>query len=339
MGETLVILLIGICLGGAVGFVLGRVGTTRVVDNAPIVNPADDLARVLGQFKAETNELKNTIAQKFQEDGEKIKLLQGYIQGIAEQSKNISEETRNLTSALKNNKIQGNWGEIVLERILENAGLIKDLNFTTQRVLRGDANEMVKPDFIITLPDNKTIIIDAKVNITHFQHYLQNNDDGELKNHVNAIKNQVKDLADKSYFQYLPASPDFVMMFVPSEPALIEALKIDPNLFHYGLDRRVFIVSPSSLMLCIKLIHYLWQQDKIAKNSLVIAELGGRLYDKLAGFLEDYKKLGNQIQTVRNSYDESLKKLSDGRGNALQLADELRDKGAKASKELPVIGA
>jgi DNA recombination protein RmuC len=267
--------------------------------------------------------------------------LKAELKKLYDLNNHISEEAHNLTRALKGDvKKQGNWGEIVLERILERSGLAKGQEYETQFSARNENGEMIRPDVIIKLPDNKHIIIDSKVSLIAYEQYV-NADIPEDKEknarlHVESIKNHVKGLSEKSYAHSDSLnSPDFVLMFLPIESSFSMAVQQDIELFNFAWDRRVVIVSPSTLLATLKTIESIWKREKQTQNAIEIASEGGKLYDKFVGLVEDLKKLGTQLDTVQRTYQEANKKLYTGSGNLMGKVQNLQKLGAKNTKTLP----
>ena len=239
-------------------------------------------------------------------------------------------------------KKQGNWGEFVLERILERSGLIKGEEYDTQFSTRNDEGDILRPDVIIKLPENKHVIIDSKVSLVAYEQYVntENQEERErnIKLHIESIKSHVKGLSEKSYAHADAInSPDFVLMFMPIESSFSIAVQQDIELFNFAWDRRVVIVSPSTLLATLKTIESIWKREKQTQNAIEIATEGGKLYDKFAGLVEDLKRLGNQLDTVQKTYKEANKKLFEGSGNLIGKVDKLRQLGAKTTKNLPEI--
>lgn len=269
--------------------------------------------------------------------------LKAELKKLYDLNNHISAEAHNLTQALKGDvKKQGNWGELVLERILERSGLTKGQEYETQFSMRNEEGGNVRPDVIIKLPDNKHIIIDSKVSLIAYEQYV-NTDDPDEKDtfgrmHLESIKNHVKGLSDKSYAQTEALnSPDFVLMFLPIESSFSMAVQKDIDLFNFAWDRRVVIVSPSTLLATLKTIESIWKREKQTQNAIEIASEGGKLYDKFAGLVEDLRKLGAQLDTVQKTYQEANKKLYMGSGNLIGKVQNLQKLGAKNTKTLPEI--
>jgi DNA recombination protein RmuC len=267
--------------------------------------------------------------------------LREEVKKLYELNSKISEEANNLTKALKgDNKKQGNWGELVLERILERSGLIKGEEYEIQFTARNDENEIIRPDVVIKLPENKHIIIDSKVSLIAYEQYI-NAESAEEKDkyarlHVDSLKNHIKGLSDKNYTSSAALNtPDFVLMFLPIESSFSIAIQQDIELFNYAWDRRIVIVSPSTLIATLKTIESIWKREKQTQNAIEIANEGGKLYDKFVGLTEDIKKLGSQLETVQKTYNEASKKLFSGSGNLIGKVQRLKILGAKNNKQIP----
>ncbi len=252
----------------------------------------------------------------------------------------IGEEARNLTTALKGQaKTQGNWGEVILERILEKSGLCRGREYTVQSShLSGDGRRL-QPDVVVHLPENKNLVIDSKVSLLAFERFCSCDDpaqkDAELKEHLASVRRHVKELASKSYQRlYELPSLDFVLMFIPVEPAFNEAVNADPELYTDAFEQNIIIVSTSTLLATLRTIASIWRQENQNRNAAEIARLGGEMYDKFAGLLEDLQDLGRKIGAAQNSFDDVLTKLSKGRGNLLRRAEELKKLGAKTGRSI-----
>ncbi|HHN48718.1 MAG TPA: DNA recombination protein RmuC [Bacteroidales bacterium] len=298
------------------------------------------------------NELINPLKERLQtfekkvqdvyevEMRDKISLRQE-VKNLFELNRKLSEDAENLTKALKGDlKKQGNWGEIVLERVLERSGLTKGNEYETQASIRGVDGQLLRPDVVIRLPENKHLIIDSKVSLVAYEKFISSEDEQEktlqLRRHVESIRAHIKNLSEKSYqaaggFD----TPDFVLLFLPVEPAFGIALQHDPELFSYAWERKIVIVSPTTLLATLKTVSSIWKQEKQTQNALEIARQGGGLYDKFVNFVEDLQKLGNQLNTVQKTYDDAHKKLFTGSGNLVGRAEKLRKLGVKTSKVLP----
>lgn len=272
-------------------------------------------------------------------DGEKRgAALNEQLKNLRELNQQITHEAKSLTLALRgDSKAQGGWGEMQLESILEKAGLQKDIHYFKEKNFKNEEGTNQRLDFIINLPDDKHLVLDSKVSLTAYSNYFDTEDEAErkqyLKQHVNSILGHIKLLGDKNYQNlYDIKQPDYVMMFVANEPALTMALKEDPELYDKALSRNIVLVSTTTLLATLRTISYIWNQDLQNKNAEEIARQAGALYDKFVGFSEDLVKLGNQLGTVQNTYQESMKKLSAGSGNLVRRTQKLQELGAKTTK-------
>ena len=267
--------------------------------------------------------------------------LRQQILGLSEMNAQMSKETLNLTKALKgDSKIQGNWGELVLERVLEKSGLEKDREYFVQQSHTTNDGNRVFPDVVINLPDGKKMIVDSKVTLTAYERYI-NEDDNDLKtsylkDHVSAIKRHVEDLGSKNYQDlYQIESPDFVLLFIPIEPAFALALNEDTTMYNRAFEKNIVIVTPSTLLATLRTIDSMWANQKQQDNALEIARQAGALYDKFEGFLADLIKIGKKIDESKIEYSGAMNKLVEGNGNIIVSIEKLKKMGAKAKKSLP----
>ncbi len=267
--------------------------------------------------------------------------LKAELKKLHELNMKISDEANNLTKALKGDvKKQGNWGEVILERILERSGLTEGREYEKQFSTIGENGSRIQPDVVINLPDQKHIIVDSKVSLIAYERFVNATDDDErqkhIKDHLLSIKTHIKGLSEKHYQNAQGVnSPDFVLLFVPIESSFSVAIEADQELFSFAWDNKVVIVSPSTLLATLRTIASIWQQENQTRNAIEIARQGGALYDKFVNFIADLEKVGNNLETTRKNYDLAMNKLNDGRGNLVRSAEKLRELGAKASKELP----
>ena len=266
--------------------------------------------------------------------------IDAQIKNLLNLNQTLSKDAENLANALKGNKkIQGNWGEFQLEHVLEISGLEKGINYFEQETFKGDENQMLRPDVIIKLPNERNVIIDSKVSLNDYVTYVNTENIEErkaaLKRHISSIKKHIDELSAKEYQKLLKDNTlDYVMIFIPIEGAYFEAVREDTTLYDYAVKKNIAITTPSSLLPLLRTIENLWQIEKRNKNVAEIAEIGGSLYDKLAGFVEDMDRIDKALCTAKKNYDTAFSKLSTGKGNALSLADRLKKKGAKVSKQI-----
>ncbi len=253
----------------------------------------------------------------------------------------MSKETQNLTKALKGEtKTQGNWGEFILESVLEKSGLVKDREYSIQQSFTTEEGKRYQPDVIINLPEGKTLIVDSKVSLVAYEKFWSSEDETEktiaLKEHLQSLRNHIKGLSDKNYQNlYEVKSLDFVILFVPIEPAFALAMQADPALFNEAFDKNIVIVSPSTLLVTLKTVASIWRFEYQNRNAIDIAKKAGDLHDKFVGFVDDLISLGNKMRDSQKAYEGAMNKLSTGAGNIVKRTDELRKLGAKASKSLP----
>ena len=267
--------------------------------------------------------------------------LRQQILGLKEMNAQMSKETLNLTKALKgDSKMQGNWGELILERVLEKSGLEKGREYEVQQSFTTEDGNRVFPDVVINLPDGKKMVVDSKVTLTAYERYINEEDETEkaqhLKEHVMAIKRHVDQLSSKNYHDlYQMESPDFVLLFIPIESAFALALNEDTSLYNKAFEKNIVIVTPSTLLATLRTIDSMWTNQKQQENALEIARQAGALYDKFEGFVADLVKVGNKIKDSKTEYDNAMSKLVDGSGNLINRVENLKKMGAKAKKSLP----
>lgn len=267
--------------------------------------------------------------------------LRQQIIGLSEMNAQMSKETLNLTKALKgDSKMQGNWGELVLERVLEKSGLEKGREYEVQQSFTNAEGNRVFPDVVINLPDGKKMIVDSKVSLVAYEKWVNEESDllkiELLKEHVISIKRHVEQLGNKNYHDlYQIESPDFVLLFIPMEPAFAIALNEDPTLYAKAFDRNIVIVTPSTLLATLRTIDSMWTNQKQQENAFEIARQAGALYDKFEGFVSDLVRIGNKIKDTKTEYESAMNKLVDGKGNLISSVERLKKMGAKAKKSLP----
>ncbi|MEO5777830.1 MAG: DNA recombination protein RmuC [Flavobacterium sp.] len=267
--------------------------------------------------------------------------LRQQILGLREMNEQMSKETLNLTKALKgDSKMQGNWGELILERVLEKSGLEKGREYEVQQSFTAEDGNRVFPDVVINLPDGKKMVVDSKVALTAYERYINEEDETEkaqyLKEHVISIKRHVEQLGSKNYHDlYQMESPDFVLLFIPIESAFALALNEDTSLYNKAFEKNIVIVTPSTLLATLRTIDSMWANQKQQENALEIARQAGALYDKFEGFISDLLLIGKKMDEGKKVYEESMKKLSTGNGNLITSVEKLKKMGAKAKKSLP----
>lgn len=295
---------------------------------------------LLSPLKENIKLFEQKVDRVYKAESDERNILKGEISKLMDLNRQISEEASNLTRALKaDTKKQGNWGEVILDRILEASGLILGESYTKQSSFTDEDGNRLQPDVVVTLPDNKHMIIDSKVSLIAYDRLVNCETDiergGFLNDHINSIKAHIKNLGSKNYCDlYGINSPDFVLLFVPIESSFAVAVKHDLELFEYAWSRRVVIVTPSTLLATLKTISSVWKQEQQTRNAIDIATKAGALYDKFVGFSNDLRKIGDKLDDAKNAYSDAFNKLSSGSGNLVGRVESLRKLGAKASKKL-----
>lgn len=267
--------------------------------------------------------------------------LKTQLENLKQMNQQMSKETINLTKALKgDSKSQGNWGELVLERVLEKSGLEKDREYFVQQSFVQDGGRRVLPDVVIHLPDHKKMIIDSKVSLTAYEQYINEDDENirstYLKEHLNSLKRHIEQLSEKKYEDlYEIESPDFVLLFVPIETAFSVATNEDTSIYNKAFEKNIVIVTPSTLLATLRTIDTMWTNEKQQRNAIEIARQAGALYDKFNGLLQDLIAVGKRIDDSKKEYSNAMNKLVEGRGNLIVSVEKLKKMGAKAKKTLP----
>ncbi|PTT69832.1 DNA recombination protein RmuC [Chryseobacterium sp. HMWF035] len=308
----------------------------------------NNLKTILEPFQERIVELKNRVNEAYEKENKERFSLAEKVKELAELNQQISEDAKKLTRALKGeSKTQGNWGEMILESILEKSGLVKGREYFLEHELRDEDNKALfsefsgkkmRPDAVIKYPDERNVIIDSKVSLTAFTELVDETDQDvylmKLNQHLSSIKNHINQLSQKAYDDY-GKSLDFVMMFIPSEPAYIAAMQADQNLWNFAYERRVLLLNPSNLITSLKLIADLWKREYQNRNSMEIAERGAKLYDKFVGFVENLEKVGKNLDQAKNVYNDAYKQLSTGNDNLVIQTQKLKSLGIKNKKDLP----
>jgi len=298
------------------------------------------LGQLLDPLKERIQSFEKRVEESYQSEARERFSLAKELERLQQLNQRLGDEATNLTRALQGQKTQGNWGELILERVLEHAGLEKGREYHTQVSLKSASGERFQPDVLIQLPGDKQVVVDAKVSLTAYQMLTGAQDEGSralaLKQHVQSLRNHLKGLSLKDY-QRLEGlqSLDFVLLFVPIEAAFAAALQADPELFQEAYGRHIVIVSPTTLLATLRVIDSLWRQERQSQNAREIAERAGALYDKFAAFIQDLDEIGSRLQQLDKAYLGARNKLTDGRGNLVGRAEQLKLLGARASKRLP----
>jgi DNA recombination protein RmuC len=301
----------------------------------------ENMNQLLKPLGVKIEEFRQRVEDTHKEDIKGRSALDQHLKSLQELNLKMSEEAKNLTKALKGDtKQQGNWGEVILQRILEKSGLEKGREYHTQESTTTEDGRRLQPDVVVHLPDEKKLIVDSKVSLTHYEKYSSAEDSADqnkaLKQHINSLRVHVKGLSAKNY-QNIHGfnSPDFILMFIPIEPAFGLAMQHDPDLYNEAFEKNIIIVSPTTLLATLATIDNVWKQEYQNKNAMEIAARGGALYDKFVLFVESLEDVGNRIQQTQKSYDKALNRLNTGSGNLVRQAEMLRELGAKVSKKLP----
>ncbi len=302
---------------------------------------SEQLEVVLKPFKERLAELKSQISDTYEKDTKQRIQLHEQVKQLFDLNQQISTDAKNLTNALKSNtKTQGDWGEEILENILQQSGLRKGMEYDVQNSFVNEKGKTLRPDMIVHYPDNRDIIIDSKVSLTAYERYISaetpNEKESYLKTHLESIKMHIKQLSEKNYQDlYQIESLDFVMMFVPIEGAYYTAVEADRNLWQYAYERKIVLINPTNLITALKMISNLWQQDYQNKNVMEIARQSGNLYDSFVLLLDDFSKMEKHIGETQNAFDNIRKRISTGKGNLVGRVEKLKKLGAKAKKTLP----
>jgi len=302
----------------------------------------ENLDLILNPFKEKIDNFKEKVEKVYKSESDERNILKGEINKLIDLNKQISEEAENLTKALKGDvKKQGNWGEFVLERVLERSGLVKDREYKMQVSSTDMDGKRTQPDVVVYLPENKHIIIDSKVSLIAYDKFVNSDNENDravfLKEHLTSLKNHIKGLSDKNYQSTSNFnSPDFVLLFVPIESSFSLIVESDTEVFNYAWDRKIQIVTPSTLLISLMTIASLWQREKQNKFALEIAEVGGSMYDKFESLIKDLIEVGNRIKQTKDSYEDAMKKLHTGSGNLIKQVEKMKKLGANAKKSLPL---
>jgi DNA recombination protein RmuC len=301
----------------------------------------ENLKNILSPLQEKIHLFEKKVEDTHKESIDYHAALRQQIIGLKDMNEQMSRETLNLTRALKGDtKMQGNWGELILERVLEKSGLEKGREYYVQQSHATEEGSRVQPDVVINLPDGKKMIVDSKVSLVAYERFINEEDDVlkalHLKEHCNSIRRHVDQLSDKNYHDlYKIESPDFVLLFIPMEPAFACAINEDSSLYSKAFERNIVIVTPSTLLATLRTIDSMWTNQKQQENAYEIARQAGALYDKFEGFVSDLTKVGNKMRDAQSEYQNAMGKLVDGRGNIITSIEKLKKMGAKAKKSLP----
>ncbi|WP_226597150.1 DNA recombination protein RmuC [Marinobacter nauticus] len=299
------------------------------------------LDSLLNPFRDQLQDFRKRVEDVYTTETRDRQALRSEIKSLQELNRQITEEAANLTRALKGDKkIQGNWGELILERVLERSGLRKGVEYETQGSYRDEDNQLLRPDVIVHLPDQRNLVIDSKVSLMAYQQWVTADQEEEraaaLTQHVEAVRNHIRALSEKDYSQLNGLhSPDFVLLFMPIEPAFVAAFQQDENLFAEAFERKIIVVTPTTLLATLRTIENIWRYERQSQNARRIADRAGAVYDKLRVFVEAMEKLGSQLHTAQGTYDNAMNTLTRGRGNLISQANRFVELGVRVKKELP----
>lgn len=300
-----------------------------------------NLNQLLEPLKVKITEFQGKVQEVYVQEGKDRSALAEQVKQLMALNNQLSKDAHNLTSALKGQaKTQGNWGELILERVLEASGLRKGHEYDVQESHTREDGSRAQPDVVVHLPEDRHLIVDAKVSLKAYEEYANAETDhlreALMKRHLDSVRGHIKELSEKNYQQlYGLKSPDFVLMFIPIEPAFMLAIAHDSYLWQDALKQNVMLVSPSTLLFVLRTVAHLWRQEQQNRNAQEIASRGSELYDKLVGFVEDLDKLGDRLNQARDVYDKAYGKLTTGRGNVIRQAEMLKGLGVKSTKQLP----
>lgn len=306
------------------------------------VNVAQSTAlnALLTPFREQMQSFKEEVQRANMENIKNKSSFDEQFKNLLNLNQSLSQDAQNLTNALRGSKkMQGDWGEIELYRLLEVAGLQKDIDYYTQENFKNEENQNLRPDVVVRLPNKRSVVIDSKVSMNDYVQFVNAQDDAErssfLQKHIQCLKNHIDELSAKEYQKLLKEEAlDYVVIFIPIESAFVEAIKEEPTLYDYAYKKNIALTTPSSLLPILRTVENLWQLENRNKHVQEIARLGGALYDKLANFAEDMLKVDKALGTARQNYDAAISKLTTGKGNAVSLANRLKDYGAQTAKTI-----
>jgi len=300
-----------------------------------------NLTQILDPLKERIRDFEKKVEESNKENIDRHASLRQQLQMLKDMNQEITKEAKNLTEALKGqSKTQGNWGEFILESILEKSGLVKGREYVVQESITTESGRRFQPDVIIKLPENKSIVIDSKVSLVGYEKFVSSENENEkqlaLRDHNFSIRSHIKNLASKNYQNlYQLEGLDFVLMFMPIEPAFALAVQQDPQIFNDAFEQNIVIVSPSTLLATLRTIASIWRQENQNKNAFEIARQSGELLDKFTSFVDDLITIGKGLVSTKDNYDKAMNKLVEGRGNLVSRTEKIKQLGAKATKSLP----
>ncbi len=300
-----------------------------------------NLDQILKPLGEKIKEFEKKVDDVYDKEAQQRFSLKVEVKRLAELNQQVSREAHNLTQALKGqSKTQGNWGEMILENILERSGLVKDREYFIQKSYTDKDGKRLQPDVVVSYPGEKNVVIDSKVSLTAYEKFTSAEDKDEqetaLKEHLLSVRKHIDELNSKNYQHIFELnSLDFVMMFMPVEPAFLLAIQHDPGLWNYAYDKGILLISPTNLIASLKMVASMWLQEYQSRNVMEIADQSGKLYDKFVSLVEDLVDVGRKLKSTQTSYESSMKKLTEGHGNLVSKVENIKKLGAKASKVLP----
>ncbi|MDV3504802.1 DNA recombination protein RmuC [Marinobacter sp. M-5] len=298
------------------------------------------LDSLLNPFRDQLQDFRKRVEDVYTSETRDRQALRSEIKSLQDLNRQITEEAANLARALKGDKkVQGNWGELILERVLERSGLRKGVEYETQGSFRDSDHQLLRPDVIVNLPDKRHLVVDSKVSLVAYQQWVNEEDDAvrgdHLRQHVDAVRTHIRSLSEKDYSQLNGLhSPDFVFLFMPIEPAFVAAFQQDENLFAEAFERKIIVVTPTTLLATLRTIENIWRYERQSQNARRIADRASAVYDKLRVFVESMEKLGTQLNTAQGSYDAAMNTLTRGRGNLVSQANRFVELGVRVKKEI-----
>ena len=304
-------------------------------------NNRKGMDEILKPVREQLKDFRTRVDEIHHSDVKERASLKEHLNQLQQLNQEMNREAKNLTRALKgDNKAQGNWGELILERVLEQSGLRKGVEYETQGSYRDSENKLLRPDVIVHLPEGKDIIVDSKVSLVDYSRYVEAEDETQqnaaLADLVKSVRTHISDLSSKDYTDLKGVrSLDFVLMFMPIETAFVAAFQSDEKLFSDAFEKKIVVVTPTTLLATLRTIENIWRYERQNQNAIKIADKASAVYDKLRGFVDDFEKIGTQLTTVQGSYDAALNKLTSGRGNLIKQAGDFVELGVKVKKELP----
>jgi DNA recombination protein RmuC len=323
--------------------ILTEISHETIIQQGNTLNEQQEtkLNDVLNPLKEKLKEFENRVQENQQNNAQQSVLLLEQIKNLTSLNQTVTQKTEDLTNALKgSNKAQGNWGEMILERVLESSGLIKGREYETQFVTKNQFNEIIQPDAVIFLPDKKNLIIDSKVSLIAYDRYTKAEEgtadkENALKAHIESLKTHIRGLSSKDYHTGIGlSSPDFILLFIPIDSGFVATVSQDTTLFNFAWDKKIVLVSPSTLLATLRTIASVWKTENQTRNAMEIAKKAGELYDKFVAFTSDVQEIGKHLQRAEDAQQSAINKLSTGKGNLINRALYLHNMGIRTTKEI-----